>query len=165
MFGLLQVFTVMLVALVAALAVAHAFELPGKMRLDEATYRSVQRIYYPGFTVGGFAEFPAIIATAILLLLMPAGSANFWLVLTSLLGLIAVHAIYWFVIHPVNRYWMEGQPVSAAAASFFGRRAKREQREPEWTELRDRWEYAHLARAVLASISLLALVVSLVVPP
>ena len=38
----------MLVALAAALSIAHALERPGKMRLDEATYRAVQKIYYPG---------------------------------------------------------------------------------------------------------------------
>jgi hypothetical protein len=126
MYAVLQVLTVMLVALAAALSVAHALELPGKMRLDEGTYRAVQRIYYPGFTFGGIAEFPSIIAIAVLLFLTPAASASFWLVLIALPGMTAMHAIYWFVVHPVNRYWMEGHQVSAAAASFFG--SKRDQR-------------------------------------
>ena len=160
MFGLLQVITVMLVALVAALSVAHALELPGKMRLDEETYRAVQRIYYPGFTLGGIAEFPAILATAILVLLTPTGSASFWLVLIALVGMVAMHAIYWIVVHPVNKYWMEGQSVSAPAVAFFG--SNRERRESDWTELRDRWERGHVARAVLTSLSLLALVTSVV---
>ena len=163
MFGVLQVVTVMLVALVAALSVAHALELPGKLRLDEAAYRVVQRIYYPGFTIGGGAEVPAILATALLLFLTPAGSAAFWLELLALVGLVAMQATYWLVVHPVNKHWMAGEPVSASAVAFFGSGAKPDGRKPDWTELRDRWERGHLLRAVLTGVSLLALVISLVV--
>ncbi|MCT7373701.1 DUF1772 domain-containing protein [Chelativorans salis] len=165
MFDLLQVVTVMIVALPAALSIAHALELPGKMRLDEETYRAVQRIYYPGFTIGGAAEPLSVIATGLLLFLTPAGTAAFWLVLVAFLAMLATGAIYWLAVHPVNKHWMEGQPVSASSARFFGAGAKREDREPEWTELRDRWEYAHVARAVVTSVGLLALVVSLVTRP
>jgi hypothetical protein len=166
MFSLLQVATVMLVALAAALSVAHALELPGKMRLDEDTYFAVQSIYYPGFTIGGgIAEGGGIPAAALLLLLTPAGTTAFWLVLIALLGMLAMHAVYWVFVHPVNRYWVARQPVGALGASFFRFGAKREDCEPDWTELRDRWEYSHLARAVLTSMSLLALVISLVVQP
>src|SRR2546423_12001989 len=34
----------------------------GKLRLDKETYSAVQTIYYPGFTVGGFAEVLSVIA-------------------------------------------------------------------------------------------------------
>lgn len=165
MFELLQVVTVMIVALVTALSIAHALELPGKMRLDEDTYRAVQRIYYPGFTIGGAAEPLGAIATALLLFLTLAGTVPFWLVLIALLAMLLTSAIYWLAVHPVNKYWMEGQPVSASAATFFGVSPEREGRQPEWTELRDRWEYSHVARAVVTSVGLLALVSSLVVGP
>jgi hypothetical protein len=52
MFLTLQVVTVFLVAVAMSLALAHALELPGKMRLDKETYMAVQTIYYPGFTFG-----------------------------------------------------------------------------------------------------------------
>ena len=55
--------------------------------------------------------------------------------------------------------------ITTAAIPQTRARAKHEGRKKEWTELRDRREYAHVARAVLASVSLLALVVSLVVQP
>jgi hypothetical protein len=45
----LTVVTVFLVAVAMSLALAHALELPGKMRLDRKTYHAVQSIYYPGF--------------------------------------------------------------------------------------------------------------------
>jgi hypothetical protein len=165
MFNLLQVVTVMIVALPTALSVAHALELPGKMRLDERTYRAVQHIYYPGFTIGGAAEPLSIIVTGLLLFLTSAGTLAFWLVLIAFLTMVSTVAIYWIAIHPVNKHWMEGQPAGRSGAAFFGANTKPEGRQPEWTELRDRWEYAHVARAVLTSMGLLALVISLVVQP
>ena len=45
--------SLLLVAVTMGLSLAHALEFPGKLRLDEPTYRAVQAIYYPGFTIGG----------------------------------------------------------------------------------------------------------------
>ncbi|MCA0046858.1 DUF1772 domain-containing protein [Mesorhizobium sp. B283B1A] len=163
MFSLLQVVAVLIAALPMALSVAHALELPGKMRLDERTYRAVQHIYYPGFTIGGAADPLSVVVTGLLLFLAPAGTAGFWAVLLAFFALLATVAIYWLAIHPVNKYWMEGAPVGAPGAAFFGAGGKRDGPQPDWTELRDRWEYAHVARAVLTSIGFLALVISLVV--
>lgn len=161
MFAVLQVVTTMLVALAAVTSVAHALELPGKLRLDRDTCGAVQPIYYPGFTFAGFAEPGAIIVLAALLLLTPAGTLPFWLVLLAFAGMLIVHAIYWLLIHPVNNFWVADRPMSAAGASFFAFGARRQGGRPNWTELRDRWEYSHLARAILTSVSLLALVISL----
>ncbi|TPK55912.1 DUF1772 domain-containing protein [Mesorhizobium sp. B2-4-19] len=163
MFGLLQVAAVMIVALPTALSVAHALELPGKMRLDERTYRAVQHIYYPGFTIGGAAEPLSIVVTGLMLFLAPFGTAAFWIILIAFLAMLATVAIYWIAIHPVNKYWMEGAALGASGAAFFEVGEKGDGPKPRWTELRDRWEYAHVARAVLTSIGLLALVISLVV--
>ena len=49
----LQVQTVILVSVAMAPALAHALELPGKLRLDREVYLQVQLIYYPGFTIAG----------------------------------------------------------------------------------------------------------------
>jgi hypothetical protein len=43
----------MLAAVTMALSLAHALELPGKLRLGKEQYLAVQPIYYPGFTIGG----------------------------------------------------------------------------------------------------------------
>lgn len=73
MVATLHVLSIILVAVGVGLALAHALELPGKRRLDEATFRAVQTIYYPGFTIGGvFGEPLAFLATAGLLALTPA---------------------------------------------------------------------------------------------
>jgi hypothetical protein len=160
MFSALQIFTVMMVALSASLSLAHALELPGKMRLDEPTYRAVQRIYYPGFTIGGFGDILGLVTTVALVLLTPTGSPAFWLTVIAFLGMLGTNIVYWVAVHPVNKHWMQGQPVGAPAATFFGAGGERTNA-GDWTALRDRWEYAHVARAALASASLLALVISL----
>src|SRR5690554_5131958 len=54
MFRSMQVATLLCVAIAMAFSLAHALELPGKMRLGREAYLTVQPIYYPGFTFGGF---------------------------------------------------------------------------------------------------------------
>jgi len=49
----LEVITMFLASLAMSLAVAHALELPGKMRLSKENHIATQTIYYPGFTIGG----------------------------------------------------------------------------------------------------------------
>jgi hypothetical protein len=70
--------------------------------------------------------------------------------------------VYWFVTHPVNQFWIEGQPINRLGAGFFsfGTQAPRAAR-PDWRQLRDRWEYSHVARAGLTLVSLTALVIAL----
>src|SRR5262245_15874498 len=113
MFEMLQVVSVLLVALAMAMSVGHALELPGKMRLDKQTYYAAQPIYYPGFTIGGgIGEIGGTISTLVLLLLTPPGSRVFWLTLAALLGLVAMQAVYWLFTHPVNRFWLKDEKLS-----------------------------------------------------
>jgi hypothetical protein len=79
----LETLTIMIVALVAAPAVAHVFEFPGKRRLNRDDYFIVQRIYYPGFTLIGAAEPVAVIITGLLALLTPVGTRMFWLIVCA----------------------------------------------------------------------------------
>lgn len=167
MFEVLRVLAVLTVVLAAIPAVAHALELPGKMRLTKETYFEIQRIYYPGFTFAGIGEPAALLSTIILLFLVPVGSTDFWLTIVALCGLIGMQAVYWLVTHPVNRFWLHGQHLSRAGRGFFSfalaRRSTAEgaTRSVEWTDLRDRWEYSHVVRAALSAISLTSLVVAL----
>src|SRR5262245_38976907 len=145
-----------------ALALAHALELPGKMRLTKDVYYAMQPIYYPGFTIGGFAEPASIILTIILLFFTPLASADFWLTLVALLGLIGMQATYWLFTHPVNEFWLQGQKLDGLGSGFFSLGANRSRplnkinksRAVDWTDLRNRWEYSHVARAGLAFASL-----------
>jgi hypothetical protein len=163
-----QVLTFILVALAAALALAHALELPGKMRLSKDEYFAVQPIYYPGFTIGGgVGEAGGTISAIVLLLLTPSGSTDFWLALVALLGLLGMQAAYWILTHPVNGFWLEGERLGALGSGFFSFGSERcssrrgETRPVAWTDLRNRWEYSHVVRAGLSAVSFFALVIAI----
>jgi hypothetical protein len=118
MLSVAQVVAVILVSIAMGPALAHALELSGKMRLTREAYLAVQTIYYPGFTIAGIAEPLSLIAAIFLLFLTPARSADFWLTLLALVGLIGMQAVYWFVTHPVNRRWIQGEQLSGLGAGF-----------------------------------------------
>jgi hypothetical protein len=163
MFNILQVATVLLVTLALVPSLAHALELPGKLRLDKAAYLTVQPIYYPGFTAAGVGEPVGIIATVVLLWLTPGDTPGFWLTLVALLGLIAMHAVYWIVTHPVNKFWLQQENLGGFGSGFFSFGANQSGPSAEarpWTALRDRWEYSHVARAGFACVSLIALLIA-----
>lgn len=155
----LSVFTVILVAITMALSLAHALEWPGKMRLDREQYLTVQPIYYPGFTIGGFAEGVGIVSTAVLLAITTYATPQFWLTGGALAALVVMHAIYWLLTHPVNRFWLKDETLASSANRFFGT-GKDGGASPQrdWTELRDQWEHSHLLRAVAAMLGLILLV-------
>jgi hypothetical protein len=108
-----------------------------------------------------------IISTLILLALTPLGSADFWLTLVAQLGLIGMQAVYWLLTHPVNQFWLQGEQLSGVGSGFFSlasasRRGRQREAGPvDWTEWRDRWEYSHVVRAGLATVSLMALVIAI----
>ncbi len=162
MTSVLQVLALLCVSVAMALALAHALEFPGKVRLSRQDYETVQKIYYPGFTYGGIGEAVGLPLLFALLLLAPGYGAVFWLTMASLLALVVMHAVYWLFIHPINSFWLKDFELKGFAAHFFrfstgkgGRQA------PDWTELRNRWEYAHIARAVLGLFSFVLLSIAL----
>lgn len=163
MLNILQILTTLLVAIAMALSLAHALELPGKMRLDRDAYLAVQPIYYPGFTLGGLVgDSGGTLLTLILLLATPRGTPAFWLTAIAAVGMAGMHLIYWVVTHPVNKVWLRQQKLGGAAAGFFGAGKKDAGHSgADWTTLRNRWEYSHVARAALAFTSLAALVIAL----
>jgi hypothetical protein len=153
MFLILQVATVFLVAVAMSLALAHALELPGKMRLDRETYIAVQTIYYPGFTYGGLGEGLGMLATLVLLFTTPTSQAAFWWTLTAFVALVAMHAVYWGITHPVNKFWMKNTQLKGAAGEFLSldpmkKGAASEDGGEGWKRLRGRWEYSHVARGL-----------------
>jgi len=156
----LHVLALLLVAVTMGLSLAHALEFPGKLRLDEQTYRAVQAIYYPGFTIGGFVgEFGALLMLALLLVLTPTDSQRFWWIAAALGFLVLCHATYWIVTHPVNSAWLKDTDTSGLASSFFGMFSAAE---GGWKQMRDIWEYSHIARALLATLSFLSMTLALI---
>jgi hypothetical protein len=162
MFNILQTLTTLLVAVAMAMALAHALELPGKLRLTKEAYFATQPIYYPGFTIGGtVGEFGGLIATLGLLMSTSLKSSTFWLTLVALFGLIGMQAVYWLWIHPVNQFWLEGETLSKAGTRFFSFGTSQRPRSTEpWINLRNQWEYAHVMRAGFALISLIAMTIA-----
>jgi hypothetical protein len=157
----LQIAAVLLAAWAWAPALAHALELPGKRRLTKDAYLATQGIYYPGFTLAGIGEPIAAIAALGLLIATPREQPAFWLTLIALVSLIAMQVVYWIVTHPVNKVWAARESLGKAGSTFFGAVAARAPASADWQRLRDRWEYSHVARAVLAAISLIALVIAI----
>src|SRR6266705_3308745 len=160
MFHTLQVLALVLVAVAMALALAHALELPGKLRVPKDTYLAIQPIYYPGFTIGGISE------PLLLMIVTSVTTAAFWLTLCAFLTLAAMHAVYWFAVHPVNNFWLKDFHLQGAGAAFFlvdPLRRRGGTSNPDWTALRDQWEYAHLLRAVLGLLSLTLLATAVAV--
>jgi hypothetical protein len=161
MFAALQILTVIVVAVAMALVLAHALELPGKMRLSKEQYLAVQPIYYPGFTIGGSAEPIGLMLMLVLLVLTPAGSATFWLTAGAFAALLAMHATYWLMTHPVNNFWLKDMTLQRMGSGFFSFDPLSRTGQSgtlDWKLLRDRWELSHLVRTGFALLSLILLV-------
>jgi len=144
---------VLLAAVSMSLALAHVLELPGKLRLNQEQYLTVQAIYYPGFTLGGIAEPASILAAFVMLILTPGNSRQFWLVAGALIALLAVQVIFWTMTQPVNRYWLRNTELSHTATRFFETATAAPV--GDWTEMRDRWELSHVLRAIASVLGLL----------
>src|SRR5215510_11323188 len=107
MYLILQVTAVCLVSVAMALSLAHALELPGKMRLDKQVYLTVQPIYYSGFFIGGgIGAGGGIAVTLILVLVTSSRSPAFLWTVFAFVALVAMHAAYWILTNPLNKFWM-----------------------------------------------------------
>ena len=94
------------------------------------------------------------------------GAPWFLVLPAALMSLLAMHAVYWVLTHPVNGFWLREKRIARTGAGFFafdpiGRRRAVGHPRLNWTALRDRWEYSHVARAALSVLSLLALLIAL----
>lgn len=152
--------TLVLALLIFAAAAAHVMELPGKMRLDREAYLHTQTIYFPGFTLAGIAEPVSILCAGALLWLVSPTSPAHLPILIALIGLAGLHLVYWMLTHPVNGFWLSDEEMGVQGKAFFG---SGNVGQAGWRDLRNRWEYSHVIRAVLAVISLAALLVALAV--
>lgn len=145
-----------LTAIVAVPALAHALELPGKLRLDERGYRIAQTIYYPGFTVVGAAEVAAPAVTLVALVTASTSRRRRLAHAVALAGLVGIQALFWTVTQPANREWTRDAPLGRAGRRFFRPDRHRDRGRADWVAARNRWEASHVARAVLAVTSVAA---------
>ena len=165
MFQFLQVFTLLLIAVTLAFSLAHAGELPGKLRLHKDDYLAVQTIYYPGFTIGGVSEPISVLALIAFVASIGFENPAFGWALAALVSMALVNAIFWLVTQPVNKIWLQNQNLSGASQAFFSAGTKRKASTPaDWTTLRDKWEYSHVARAIFAMLGLIFFGVAITSP-
>jgi hypothetical protein len=78
-----------------------------------------------------------------------------------------VHAAYWIVTHPVNNFWLKDNDLKGVGAGFFSFGAEKcaasnvTTSDEGWKGLRNRWEFSHVLRAVLAAIALILLIIAI----
>jgi hypothetical protein len=148
-----QVTRAVLAAVAFAPALAHVLELPGKRRLARDVYLTVQT---DSRSPVAWAKLVGHSRRSL------RSDHTRWSCsmahARSLTGFVLMQAIYWIVIHPVNKHWLKSQKLGATRARFF---AVGGLTDGDWSELRDRWEYAHAARAAVALLGLLALSVAM----
>jgi hypothetical protein len=160
MIAVLSVAALLLLAVTMGLSLAHALEFPGKLRLDEPTYRGVQAIYYPGFTIGGLVgELGGMLALVALLILTPTTTERFLWTVAALGFLVIGHATYWVVTHPVNAAWLKKTDLVGMSKMFFGLFSAPD---ADWQHMRDVWEYSHVARAGLHILGFLSMTLALI---
>ena len=165
MLHMIEIVSIVLVALAMAPALAHVLEFPGKSRLTKDAYLSVQPIYYPGFTVaGGIGEVGGLISVLAILVLTPQNVLAFWLRLVALVAMLGMQIVFWLVTQPANKFWLQSTTLGGFGEAFFsvGSHHVRPDDPDGWKKIRDHWEYSHMVRAALAAVSFLLLVVAAV---
>src|SRR5947199_291918 len=70
-------------------------------------------------TMGGASEGLSMLAVLVLLLLTPTGSQAFWWTFAGLIGLVAMHVVYWTLTHPVNKFWTKDLNLKGVSGGFF----------------------------------------------
>jgi hypothetical protein len=122
---------------------AHLLELPAKMGLGRADYRTVQQLYR-GWAWSGVVVVVALASTATLGVRLRARRREWWPAALAFAGVALSQVVFWTFTFPVNT------------------RTENWTRLPDdWETLRARWEYSHAIAAVLvlgAAVSLFVLV-------
>jgi len=76
--------------------------------------------------------------------------------LLALMTLLIMHARFWTLTQPVNRVWLRDQTLGRAGTDVVGT-GRQTGPNRQWTSLRNRWEYSHVARAFCAMLCLILL--------
>lgn len=144
---LLRFLTIMLTALSLAAAFAHLLEMPAKLTYDGALWLELLQTLYPTYgKVSGYCEIGAVAAALLLVIAVRRYQEEFGWTLLAATCLVVTHAIFWIRVAPVNAILV---PLAPAMLP------------PDWESLRNQWEFAHAARALLQIVALAALVIAL----
>jgi hypothetical protein len=144
--------TLLLAALALTMESAHVLELPQKMQYDAQMYSAINTTLYRYFAiVGGVYQVGSIVAAAVLAFLVRKHQPSFGWTLAGALCLLLAFSIWLAVVAPVN-----GEVAEAL-------RSAPESVPAVWMQVRDRWEYGHVAGFVVQLVGLCALVLSVLV--
>jgi uncharacterized membrane protein len=139
---ILQFLAVVLGMLALVPGLAHLFELPNKIYLDEADYFIVQNIYR-GWSLFGTVLIANLLANAALAYALRAEHGALWLVLANLLCIVGSLAIFFVFTFPTNQATNQWTEVPA-----------------NWKQLRWQWEMSHAATAAIGFIGFCSLTLS-----
>jgi hypothetical protein len=141
--------TIILSALLTGMALCHALELPAKMQYSASQYIAVQNSLYVAFgppNIGAFIECAVPLAAIGLAILVRKHRPVFQLMLVAIAFiLLAFPVIFFAFTEPVNVVIRSTTPGSIPA---------------NWEQLRNQWEYSHLARFFCHLAGLSAIVLS-----
>lgn len=141
--------TLMLTTLSLSAAFAHLLEMPAKLTYDGELWLHLLQTLYPTYgRVSGVCEIGAVIASIVLVVAVRKQRIAFRWTLLAAASLALTHAIFWIWVYPVNAELVPLTPETLP---------------PDWSSLRDQWEYAHAVRAILQIIALSALFVAVLV--
>ncbi len=139
----------LLVALTLGMTFCHVMEMPGKLRLDGATWLTVQHNLYVAFgTVGAVIEVLAILLTWVVVAQARGRRSAFPWTVAAGLSVTAGLAVWIAVVAPVNAALSTWTPATLP---------------PDWSSYRDRWEIGHALHAALLALGFGALVSALLV--
>lgn len=155
----LELATLLAVAVTFALSLAHVLEWPGKLRLDRDQYLTVQKIYYPGFTYTGALEPLSIVLLMVLVFMTAHSAPAFVPLVVALIAAAITHLLYWLLTTPMNKVWLADEKLDHSARRFFG--GGDGANTADWRTLRDRWERSHALRAISAFVAFATLAVAL----
>lgn len=146
----LRFFTLLIAALSLTMESAHVLELPQKMKYDMQTYTAVNGTLYKWFAIvgGSYQIVSVLLAIALAFALRGRGTAFAWTA-GGAAGLVVAFVIWLPVVEPVNiqvAHALAADPQSGPTV---------------WTQLRERWEYAHAAGFVAQIAGFSALIISL----
>ena len=142
--------SIVLVALLTGLALAHVLEQPAKMHYDAALYITLQKSLYVDWgppNLGGVLEPAAILATGLLAFVVRKNRRGFWFSLGALIALLLAFPVVFFG-------WVAPANAVFAAATLPNI-------PPGWSTARSNWELGHAIRFGLQLTALAMLVLSL----
>ena len=143
--------TLMLAALGMTLGAAHVLELPPKMQYSAELYMAVTSTLYRLFgTVGAVIQVSAVLMAVVLSFLVRGRQAFRWTLYGTLCLVLSL--VLWFaLVQPVNAEWRQAlQSTPEFAAKVY-------------LQLREQWEYGHVAAFIAWFVGVGLLVFSLIV--